>query len=57
VQTWDDPEDAKPERWNLWLPRGLKRRIEAHAKAAGIAPSHLVGRLLMAALLRPEGER
>jgi hypothetical protein len=57
VQTWDDPEDAKPERWNLWLPRGLKRRIEAHAKAAGIAPSQLVQRLLMAALPRPEGER
>jgi hypothetical protein len=57
VQTWDDPEDAKPERWNLWLPRGLKRRIEAHAKAAGIAPSQLVQRLLMAALPRPEGEQ
>jgi hypothetical protein len=50
VQTWEDPEDAKPERWNLWLPRGLKRRIEAQAKAAGIAPSQLVQRLLMAAL-------
>jgi hypothetical protein len=55
VQTWDDPEDAKPERWNLWLPRGLKRHIEAHAKAAGIAPSQLVQRLLMSALPRPEG--
>jgi hypothetical protein len=50
VQTWDDPEDAKPERWNLWLPRGLKRRIEAQAKAAGIAPSSLVQRLLLAAV-------
>ncbi len=50
VQTWNDPEDAKPERWNLWLPRGLKRRIEAQAKAAGIAPSSLVQRLLMAAI-------
>jgi hypothetical protein len=50
VQTWEDPEDAKPERWNLWLPRGLKRRIEAQAKAAGIAPSQLVQRLLMAAI-------
>jgi hypothetical protein len=49
VHTWDDPEDAKPERWNLWLPRGLKRRIEAQAKAAGVAPSQLVQRLLMAA--------
>ena len=50
VQRWDDPEDAKPERWNLWLPRGLKRRIEASAKTAGIAPSSLVQRLLMAAI-------
>ena len=50
VQTWDNPEDAKPERWNLWLPRGLKRRIEAQAKAAGIAPSSLVQRLLLAAV-------
>ena len=50
VQTWDDPEDAKPERWNLWLQRGVKRRIEAHAKAAGIPPSQLVQRLLMASL-------
>ena len=40
VQTWEDPEDSKPERWNLWLPRGLKRRIEAQAKAASIAPVH-----------------
>jgi hypothetical protein len=23
------PEDAKAERWNLWLPRGLRQRIEA----------------------------
>lgn len=50
VQTWDNAEDAKPERWNLWLPRGLKRRIEAQAKAAGIAPSSLVQRLLLAAV-------
>jgi hypothetical protein len=50
VQTWTDPEDAKPERWNLWLPRGLKRRIEASAQAAGIAPSQLVQRLLMSAV-------
>jgi hypothetical protein len=50
VQTFDDSEDGKPERWNLWLPRGLKRRLEAQAKAAGIAPSQLVQRLLMATL-------
>jgi hypothetical protein len=50
VQTYDDPEDAKPERWNLWLPRGFKRRIEAQAKTTGMAPSQLVQRLLIAAL-------
>jgi hypothetical protein len=50
VQTWDDPEDAKPERWNLWLPRGLKRRIEAQAKAAGLAPSQFIQRRLNTSL-------
>ena len=50
VQTWDDPDDAKPECWNLWLPHGIERRIEAQAKAAGIAPSQLVQRLLTAAI-------
>lgn len=50
VQTWEDQEDAKPERWNLWVPRGLKRRTEAQAHAAGIAPSQLVQRPLMAAI-------
>jgi hypothetical protein len=50
VQARDDPDDAKPERWNLWLPRGLKRRIESQAHAAGVAPSQLVQRLLLAAI-------
>jgi hypothetical protein len=29
---WDDPDNAKPERWNLWLPRGVKRRIDAQVR-------------------------
>jgi hypothetical protein len=36
------PDDAKAERWNLWLPRGLRHRIEAIAKARGYAPSKVV---------------
>jgi hypothetical protein len=36
------PEEAKAERWNLWLPRGLRQRIEAVAKARGHAPSKVV---------------
>jgi hypothetical protein len=59
VQTRNNPEDAKAERWNLWLPRGLKRRIDTQAKATGISPSRIVQRLLMAALngsLQAEGE-
>ena len=50
-----DPDDAKPERWNLWLPRGLKRLIDARAKAAGIAPSQLVQRWLWEVLDAEEG--
>jgi hypothetical protein len=50
VHTWEHPDDAKPERWNLLLPRGLKREIDAQAKAAGIPASTLVTRLLMAAV-------
>jgi hypothetical protein len=36
------PEEARAERWNLWLPRGLRQRIEAVAKAQGHAPSKVV---------------
>jgi hypothetical protein len=36
------PDEAKAERWNLWLPRGLRQRIEAIAKARGHAPSKVV---------------
>jgi hypothetical protein len=44
------PGDEKAERWNLWLPRGLRRRIEALAKARGHAPSKVVQELLWRAL-------
>jgi hypothetical protein len=60
LRGWDDPADAKSERWNLWLPRALKRCLEAQARTAGIAPSQLVQRLLLAALhgsRRGEGDR
>jgi len=36
------PEEARAERWNLWLPHGLRQRIEAVAKARGHAPSKVV---------------
>ena len=44
------PEEAKAERWNLWLPRGLRQRIEAAAKARGHAPSKVVQEILWQAL-------
>jgi hypothetical protein len=44
------PDDAKAERWNLWLPRGLRQRIEAIANARGHAPSKVVQELLWRAL-------
>jgi hypothetical protein len=44
------PEDAKAERWNLWVPRGLRRQIEARAQARGVAPSRVVQELLWQAL-------
>ena len=50
-----DPDDAKPERWNLWVPRGLKRLIDARAKATGTAPSQLVQRWLWQVLDAEEG--
>jgi Homeodomain-like domain len=54
---FDDPADARAERWNLWIPRGLRRRIEAQARAAGIAPSQLICRLLTATLNDGEAEQ
>ncbi len=44
------PDEAKAERWNLWLPRGLRQRIEALAKARGHAPSKVVQEILWNAL-------
>jgi transposase len=35
-------EEARAERWNLWLPRGLRHHIEAVAKARGHGPSKVV---------------
>jgi hypothetical protein len=40
------PEEARAERWNLWLPRGLRHCIEAIAKARGHAPSKAVQEVL-----------
>jgi len=55
AQTWDDPDDAKAVPFNLSLPRGLKRLLDAEAKRTGLPAGRLVHRLLMAALV--EGER
>jgi hypothetical protein len=44
------PDEARAERWNLWLPRGLRQRIEAVAQARGHAPSKVVQELLWKAL-------
>jgi hypothetical protein len=46
MNAWQDPADAKPARWNLWIPRGLRRLIEEQAKSAGIVPSKYVQSLL-----------
>lgn len=45
-----DPEDNTTERWNLYLKRGLRVRIEALAQARGIAASRVVQELLWTAL-------
>jgi hypothetical protein len=55
VQTWQDPTDAKPERWNLWIPRGLRRVIKEQAKSAGIVPSKYVQSLLWTAMQAADG--
>jgi orotate phosphoribosyltransferase-like protein len=54
---FDDPADAKAERWNVWIPRGLRRRIEAQASAIGIAPSRRLVALLWTALQTEESQR
>ena len=47
---FDDPADNATERWNLYLKRGLRVRIEALAQARGVAPSRVVQELLWHAL-------
>ena len=47
---FDDPADNATERWNLYLKRGLRVRIEALAQARGVAPSRVVQEILFAAL-------
>jgi hypothetical protein len=51
AQTWDDPDDAKSVPFNLSLPRGLKRLLDAEAKRTGFPASRLVQKLLIAALV------
>jgi hypothetical protein len=43
---FDDPADAQSVRWNLTLPRGLKRRLQKQAKALGIDETKRVQALL-----------
>jgi hypothetical protein len=47
---FEDPADNATERWNLYLKRGLRVRIEALAQARGVAPSRVVQELLWTAL-------
>jgi hypothetical protein len=47
---FDDPVDNATERWNLYLKRGLRVRIEALARARGVAPSRVVQEILWHAL-------
>jgi hypothetical protein len=51
---FEDPADNATERWNLYLKRGLRVRIEALALARGVAPSRVVQEILWHAL---EGHR
>ena len=36
------PEDLKSERWNIYMPRWLRRRIEAEAQASRLSPSQVL---------------
>jgi hypothetical protein len=47
---FDNPADNTTERWNLYLKRGLRVRLEAVAKARGVAPSRVVQEILWQAL-------
>jgi hypothetical protein len=39
------PEERKSERWNLYMPRWIRQRIERAAALDGISPSQFVQRL------------
>jgi hypothetical protein len=52
---FEDPQDNTTERWNLYLKRGLRVRIEALAKARGVAPSRVVQEILWHALTDQQG--
>jgi len=47
---FDDPAENATERWNLYLKRGLRVRIEALAQARGVPPSRVVQEILWQAL-------
>jgi hypothetical protein len=47
---FDDPADNTTERWNLYLKRGLRVRIEALARARGVALSRVLQEILWQAL-------
>jgi hypothetical protein len=53
---FDDPDDAKAERWNIWIPRGLRKRIEAQADILGVSASRHLQTMLWRAL-QAEGVR
>jgi hypothetical protein len=38
-------EDRKSERWNLYMPRWIRRRIERAAALEGMSPSQFLQRL------------
>jgi hypothetical protein len=47
---FDDPDDAKAERWNIWIARGLRKRIEAQAAMLGVSASRHLQTMLWRAL-------
>jgi hypothetical protein len=46
----DDSANNTTERWNLYLKRGLRVRVEALARARGVAPSRVVQEILWQAM-------
>lgn len=41
-QTEMIPEDLKSERWNIYMPRWLRRLVEAEAAATRLSPSQVL---------------